>query len=157
MTVLRPATETDIAVLAPLWQEAWMAGHEAHVPAELTAQRTVESFAIRLKPLLEGTAVADRDGTVLGFCTLKGGELYQIMVSAEARGTGAAKLLMDDAFERQRARGYEAIWLDCAVGNERAAAFYRKTGWTLKETVIEPVETLGEPFPLKVWRFEYQL
>ncbi len=157
MTNLRPATEADISTLAPLWREAWIAGHADHVPAELTAQRTVESFAIRLKPLLDGTAVAERDGVILGFCALKGGELYQIMVSAEARGAGTAKLLMNDAFARQRAHGYEKIWLDCAVGNDRAAAFYRKNGWVLAKTVIEPVETLGEPFPLEVWRFEHVL
>jgi len=155
MTSLRPATAADIAVLAPLWHEAWVSGHAHTVPAELTAQRTVESFAVRLKPLLADTSVAERNGEILGFCSLKGSELYQIMVSASARGTGAAKLLMDDAIARQRDRGFTTIWLDCAVGNDRAAAFYRKSGWTLKETVTEPVETLGEPFPLRVWRFEF--
>ena len=38
-------------------------------------------------------------------------------------------------------------------GNDRAAAFYRKTGWQLSGTQTEMLETSAGEFPLEVWRF----
>lgn len=154
MISLRDATLDDLDVLAVLWRDAWIDGHAAHVPAELIEQRTLESFRIRLQRLLPDTRVAEKNGRIAGFCSLKGDELNQIMVARDARGSGVAAVLMTDAERRQRDRGHETVWLACAVGNDRAAAFYRKSGWRLARTESLPVETLGDPFPLEIWRFE---
>lgn len=157
MIELRDATVDDLDALAALWRDAWIDGHAAHVPAELLEQRTFESFRIRLERLLPDTRIAESGGRIAGFCSLKGDELNQIMVARDARGGGVAAVLMADAEQRHRDRGHGTIWLACAVGNDRAAAFYRKSGWRLTRTERLPVETLGEPFPLDIWRFEKTL
>ena len=88
---------------------------------------------------------------------LKGDELYQLYVSAEARGTGAAAALMADAESRLAGGGVELAWLACAGGNERAARFYEKCGWCRAGTVTyQPDAANGAP-ALEVWRYEKRL
>ena len=48
-------------------------------------------------------------------------------------------------------------WLACAIGNDRAARFYEKCGWTRMGTMINEAETSRGPFSLEVWRYEKQL
>ncbi len=96
-------------------------------------------------------------GAPLGFHLLKDDELYQFYLAAEARGTGAAAVLMADAETRLAARGVEIAWLACAIGNARAARFYEKTGWTMARIETVPTETSEGLFPLEVWRYEKRL
>jgi ribosomal protein S18 acetylase RimI-like enzyme len=93
----------------------------------------------------------------LGFCILRGAELYQLFVSVQARGSGAAAALMADAEARLSANGVETAWLACAIGNERAARFYEKCGWHRVGTMVNQAETLEGTFPLEVWRYEKSL
>jgi GNAT superfamily N-acetyltransferase len=88
---------------------------------------------------------------------LKGDELYQLYVSAQARGTGVAAALIADAEARLRAGGVQTAWLGCAIGNDRAARFYEKSGWHRAGTVVERLETSSGEFPLEVWRYEKSL
>jgi GNAT superfamily N-acetyltransferase len=88
---------------------------------------------------------------------LKGDELYQLYVSALARGTGVAAALIADAEARLRAGGVQLAWLGCAIGNDRAARFYEKSGWHRVGTVVERLETSSGEFPLEVWRYEKSL
>ena len=85
---------------------------------------------------------------------LRGEELYQFYVAAEARGTGLAAALIKDAEARLAARGAETAWLDCAIGNERAARFYEKHGWYRAATVVSRLDTANGPFDLEIWRYE---
>ena len=87
----------------------------------------------------------------------KDDELYQFYVSAEARGTGIAALLMRDAESTMCSRGVKNAWLACAIGNERAARFYAKQGWQLIGNKVIEVTIPGGLFPLEVWRYEKQL
>jgi ribosomal protein S18 acetylase RimI-like enzyme len=66
----------------------------------------------------------------------------------EARGSGAAQALLDDFIARARARGVQALELECFEKNERALRLYRSrgfkavhalNGWTL------PAGRLGGP------------
>ncbi|HXV64473.1 MAG TPA: GNAT family N-acetyltransferase [Vicinamibacteria bacterium] len=68
-------------------------------------------------------------GAPVGFCVVKGDELYQLYVSAQSRGAGVAAALIADAEARLVEDGVERAWLACAIGNERAARFYEKSGW----------------------------
>ncbi|MGN6520405.1 MAG: GNAT family N-acetyltransferase [Dokdonella sp.] len=97
--------------------------------------------------------IGERGGP-LGFHWIKGDELYQIYVAAEARGRGVAQALMRDAEACFLASGISRPWLACAIGNERAARFYRKAGWTMTGVECVPADTAEGPFPLDVWRFE---
>jgi ribosomal protein S18 acetylase RimI-like enzyme len=93
-------------------------------------------------------------GTPVGFYFLKGAELYQFYVAAEARGSEVAAILMADAETHLRQSGIKTAWLACAVGNLRAARFYEKSGWQRMETVTDEVEVPGGVFALEVWRYE---
>jgi ribosomal protein S18 acetylase RimI-like enzyme len=154
---VRPAYAAEIDHLARLWHEVWHESHAPLMPAELTRLRTLESFRERLQAALPDIYVVGPRGAPVGFCVIKGGELYQLFVSAQARGTGAAAALIADAEARLAERGVETAWLACAVGNVRAARFYEKSGWRLAGTIVNQTETSSGPFPLEVWRYEKPL
>lgn len=154
---VRPAEKTELDRLAAIWYDVWHETHAPLMPAELGRLRTLENFRDRLEAILPDIRVAGPLSKPLGFCIVKGDELYQLYLSADARGTGVAAALLADGEERIAAAGFDRTWLGCAVGNERAAKFYEKSGWTLAGTVRIEVETGEGPFPLEVWRYEKQL
>lgn len=101
--------------------------------------------------------VALADGEPLGFCIVEGDELYQLFVAAQARGSGVAAALMDDAEAAMAAAGVGTAWLACAIGNDRAARFYEKRGWHKVGTMRSRLPVPGGVFELEVWRFEKRL
>ena len=154
---VRSADERDLDQLAQVWFDGWHEAHAQIVPPELTRLRTLESFHDRLRAALPDVRVVDASGAPAGFSVLKGDELYQLFVSAQARGSGAAAALIADAELRLRANGVETAWLACAIGNERAARFYQKCGWHRVGTMLNQAETSAGTFPLEVWRYEKRL
>jgi ribosomal protein S18 acetylase RimI-like enzyme len=156
MTV-RPAEAAEIDHLAQVWYDGWQDAHARILPAELARIRTLESFRDRLEASLRDVRVVGPFPTPVGFCMLKGDELYQLYVSAEARGSGVAATLMADAEARLAGDGVELAWLACAVGNERAARFYEKCGWRRAGTVVYQPEAADGAPPLEVWRYEKRL
>jgi ribosomal protein S18 acetylase RimI-like enzyme len=156
MTV-RVAEELEIDRLAKVWYDGWQDAHAEILPAELGRLRTLESFRSRLQSALRSVRVIGPIGAPVGFCIVKGDELYQLYVSAESRGLGIAAPLLADAEARLSENGVETAWLACAIGNERAARFYEKRGWHRIGTMINELETASGTFPLKVWRYEKSL
>lgn len=154
---VRNAGASEIEHLAKIWYDGWQDAHAEILPQELKADRTLESFRERLPALLDDTRVIGPPGKPYGFCILKGDELYQLYFSADARGTGAAKMLMDDAERRLAESGIETAWLACAIGNDRAARFYEKCGWHRTGVVNNPVQLASGPFDLDVWRYQKSL
>jgi GNAT superfamily N-acetyltransferase len=151
---IRMAEEAELDHLAQLWYDGWQDAHARIVPAELTELRTLESFRERLQAMLSDVRVVGPVGAAVGFCAIKGDELYQLFVAAEARGKGVAAVLLADGEARLAANGVEIAWLACSVGNDQAARFYEKCGWRLVGNVTIPVETSNGPFLLEVWRYE---
>ena len=154
---VRNAEAAEIDQLARIWYDAWQDAHAQILPAALTRIRTLESFRDRLEAALANTRVVGGRGDPVGFCIVHDGELYQLFVSARARGTGAAAALVADAEARLSAVGVETAWLACAIGNERAARFYEKCGWQRTGIVTSQLDTPDGIFPLQVWRYEKQL
>ena len=154
---VRPADAGEIDHLAQLWHDAWHGSHAALAPAELVRLRTLASFRDRLAVMLPNISVAGPAGAPLGLCAIRADELYQLFVSSQAHGTGVAAALIADAEARLAARGVELAWLACAIGNDRAARFYEKSGWRNAGSFVMMSETSNGPFPVDQWRFEKQL
>jgi GNAT superfamily N-acetyltransferase len=155
---IRDAKLSEIGDLAKIWFDGWQDAHARIVPVELGRLRTLQSFDERLRAASTGVRVAETGGALLGFYFLKGAELYQFYVSAGARGSGIAAVLMADAETRLRERQVRIAWLACAIGNDRAARFYEKCGWLRIGTMTDHVEVQGGgTFALDVWRYEKSL
>lgn len=154
---LRDASADEVDRLARIWYDGWQDAHAAILPEELARLRTLESFHERLLARLATTRVAEIEGGVTGFCTLNGDELYQLFVTASARGSGVAAALVADAEQRLAEAGVETAWLGCAIGNDRAARFYEKCGWRRTGAAVVEVETSHGPFDLELWRYEKPL
>lgn len=148
---------THIEQAAQIWSAGWLDGHADIVPAELVEMRAREDFSPRLRCHAADTRVAVSGDQVLGFCSLKGDELYQMYVSSQARGLGVAQALMVDAEARLTQAGYQTTWLSCAVGNLRASRFYQKSGWSNAGLETVDLETSQGAFALQLWRFEKAL
>ena len=154
---LEAARPGDIPALAALWNSGWHEAHAAIVPQALTRLRTPDSFATRTARHLPATRVARDAGRLLGFSMIRGNELYQLYAAPAARGSGAARALVRDAEEIIRQAGHSRAVLACSIGNERAARFYSKCGWTCSGARDEELEVPDGSFTLTVWRFERRL
>ncbi len=151
---VRAADVSEIEPLATLWYDGWQDAHAPIMPAALARLRTLESFRERLGASLADVRVVGPRGAPVGFCILKGDELYQLYVAAPARGSGVAAALMADAEAALAARGVERAWLACAVGNDRAARFYEKSGWHRMGVVSYQPDAANGAGPIEVWRYE---
>ena len=131
MTVIvRPAVAADADVVAAIWYGGWRDGHLGHVPDELVAFRTEESFGTRAVERVADTTVALVSGEVAGFVMVVGDEVEQVYVSRDHRGSGVAGALLTEAERQVKANGHREAWLAVATGNARARRFYERSGWT---------------------------
>lgn len=152
--VMRNAVETDIPILAGIWNDGWQDGHAGLVPEKLARNRTLASFVRRLGKSLPQVRTAELDGNIVGFHLILDDELNQFFLAAEARGGGVADIMMADVEDRFRAMGYTSVWLACAIGNDRAARFYEKQGWVRARVVTSRLTTQEGDVDLDVWRYE---
>ena len=154
---VRKAQLEEVDALAQIWYEGWQDAHAAIVPAELARVRTLENFRGRLDRELEHVRVIGEIGKPLGFSMTKDDELYQLYVSRDARGTGAAQALIAEVETRLATHGVQTAWLACAIGNYRAARFYEKSGWHLARNFVSELPLPDGIFKLEVWRYEKKL
>ena len=148
---IRPATVADAARLTDL---AAITMREAfgppHNPVELVDEYIQSAITL---PILE-TELADPrswffvletdDQTPIGYAKLRRHSLPRRMPQPHRRnaveiqriyllqnqvGHGQGKILMNHCLDWARAGGYRAVWLGVWERNERALAFYRKTGF----------------------------
>ncbi len=147
----------SVAEMAEVWHLGWHDAHAEIVPAGLVKLRTRESFRSRSLEQYPKTRAAMAKGVLLGFVISRNDELYQMYVAEHARGRGVASALIADAEQLILRDGYPKAWLDCAIGNVRAARFYEKSGWINVGSIVTELDTSDGPFPLKVWRFEKEL
>jgi GNAT superfamily N-acetyltransferase len=127
--IIRPAIAEDAPAVADIWMAGWRDGHLGHVPDELVAVRTPETFQTRAAARVGDTAVAVVDGEIAGFVMVVGDEVEQVYVASSHRGSGLAGLLLTEAERLVAANGHQRAWLAVAPGNARARRFYERSGW----------------------------
>ncbi len=79
------------------------------------------------------TWVAERDGVVLGFCSLNveydTGEVDPVVVTKRARSKGVGTALLETAIEEARARGMRNVSIQPVARNVDAMRLYRRLGF----------------------------
>ncbi|GAA2793818.1 GNAT family N-acetyltransferase [Kribbella solani] len=154
MTVtVRPATAADAEAVAAVWYLGWQDGHLGHVPDELTALRTEESFGTRAAARVADTTVAVADGEIAGFVMVVGDEVEQVYVARDHRGSGVAGTLLAEAERQVRANGHDEAWLAAVTGNARARRFYERSGWTDAGAFDYAASIDGGTFPVPSHRY----
>ncbi|QQA44128.1 GNAT family N-acetyltransferase [Pelagovum pacificum] len=146
----RPATPGELDALAELWFDGWRDAHLDHVPAELTALRTLEDFRARLARMPDTVRVTGPEGAPTGFCAVRDNEIYQLFVAAGARGTGAAAALIADGEARIAAAGHREAMLDVVEQNARARRFYERCGWQVRGRELRTVDTSAGGFEMEL-------
>ena len=86
------------------------------------------------------TLVAEREGKIIGFVVVdrdRQGQAHIITIDvlAEARRSGLGSRLMAAAEERLRTLGCSVVFLETAVDNAAALAFYKRHGYTVIHTI----------------------
>jgi ribosomal protein S18 acetylase RimI-like enzyme len=153
----RPVQLGEYDALAALWHGAWHDGLGAIVPQALVEQRGLAQFRNRLDEIAPLSRVIGPVGAPLGFCTVKGAEINQLFVAAEARGTGLAVQLLQDGENRIARTGRREAVLDCHPHNHRAMKFYMAQGWRQSGIDMVDFETEAGPFPLQNMQFRKRL
>ena len=138
--IRRPDTQ-DLDTVSAIWLDA---NREAHdfIPASYWLGHLEEVRAALAQA--EVWAFADAAG-LLGFVGLQGDYIAAIFVRREARSRGVGRRLLDHV-----KAGHPRLSLRVYEKNQRAAAFYRREGFRLLETGVDP-ET-GEAELLLEWR-----
>lgn len=150
---LRSATRDDSRTVARIWADGWRDGHLGHVPDELAAIRTRESFEVRAAQRVADTVVAEVDGAVAGFVMVNGDEVEQVYVDEPHRGTAVASALLAEGERLVKAAGHGRAWLAVATGNTRARRFYEREGWTDEGEFDYPAASAGGPIPVPSHKF----
>lgn len=154
---VRRATDEDVADVARIWHTGWNDGHLGNVPDAILPYRQAEHFLSRTRERIPGTWLAERDGRIVGFVTVKHDELEQLFVDRDARGTGVAALLLRKGEEEIRRAGHSRAWLAVVAGNARARAFYARSGWHDTGPITYMAETADGPFAVPTRRYEIDL
>ncbi|HEX6684421.1 MAG TPA: GNAT family N-acetyltransferase [Candidatus Limnocylindrales bacterium] len=150
---IRGATQDDSRTVARIWADGWRDGHVGHVPDELTAIRTRESFDLRAAQRVADTVVAEVDGAVAGFVMVDADEVEQVYVDAAHRGSGVASALLAEGERLVKAAGHGKAWLAVATGNTRARRFYEREGWVDEGEFDYPAASSAGPIPVPCHKF----
>ncbi len=143
---LRVRADVDWASLADLWVASW---REAMPDIDFEARRPW--FLDHLRALEAAGAVTicafDSLNRLLGFvtCDPARANLDQLAVLPEEKGTGAARLLLNEA----RRLSPNGLVLDVNQDNARALAFYEREGFA------KIAEGMNPRSGLKTWRLRW--
>lgn len=154
---LRHAIADDAPAIAAIWCDGWRDGHLGHVPEDLIAFRTPESFRSRAAERLGDTVVAVAGEEIAGFVMVVGDEVEQVYVAAHHRGTGAAAVLLAEAERLVAGHGHSRAWLAVVAGNTRARRFYERCGWIDEGLFDYPAMTSVGPVPVPCHRYVKRL
>jgi len=134
----RPDEHAELTALAQRAKAHW--GYPGDALARWHHELTVTRASIESLP----TAVAERDGAVVGFFQLRldgaDATLEHLWVLPEQIGHGIGRLLLQRALDDTRAAGHDRLCIDA---DPHAEAFYRACGAVQVGEVAAPIE--GQP------------
>lgn len=131
--IIRPGRADDLPAIREVYARAARSAYATILSPE---QLDVMTADWRTPEPTHRLLVAEADGTVVGFVYVGSGEspgvgyVYDLFVDPPLHGTGVAGRLMESALEEMTSLGITMRMLWVIDGNDRAAAFYRRHGWT---------------------------
>lgn len=143
--------------MAAIWYAGWQDGHLGHVPEELVAIRTKETFWTRAAQRVADTTVLVVGDEIAGFVMVVGAEVEQVYVASSHRGSGIARTLLTEAERQVKAGGHHEAWLAVATGNARARRFYERSGWTDGGAFDYPASVERGTLPIPCHRYLKQV
>ena len=154
---LRSARTDDGKAMAAMWHDAWHDAHDDLVDPVWRRARDRGNFLSRIGGIIPNATVAERDGLILGYSSIREDEMHQLFVASGARGTGLATDLIRDAEQRLQENGVDRAWLFCVKGNSRAFRFYERMGWHETSEDFQSLEVGGTEYRVTVFRMEKDL
>jgi GNAT superfamily N-acetyltransferase len=143
--LVRAARTEDARGIATVHVLSWRAAYAGLVPQDVLDSLSIDDRAERWAQIIgeadqgSRTLVAERDGEIVGWASFGparesdgpgSGELWGIYALPSAWSSGVGHTLLD-AVERELAgAGHSTAYLWVLDGNERAATFYTRHGWT---------------------------
>jgi GNAT superfamily N-acetyltransferase len=143
MLSLRAARPEDADDVAGVHVRSWQAAYRGLLPdAYLDGLRPEDRASRytfgRLEPDQPRTIVAEHDGAIVGFATIRpsadadapdAGEVAALYVDPPMWRSGVGRLLIAEARDHLVRDGYREATLWVLVGNQRAQRFYCADGW----------------------------
>ena len=127
---IRDAAPEDKSAWRILWDD-YLAFYQVDLPGEVT-EHTWMRLMDPLSPLNARLAV--KNARIIGFAIhqhhpsswVAGDDCYleDLFVSADARGSGAGRALLDDLIELSRIRGWHRLYWHTSATNKQARALY---------------------------------
>ncbi|MCZ7645731.1 MAG: GNAT family N-acetyltransferase [Planctomycetota bacterium] len=146
---LRPAALDDARAIAEVHVASWRAAYKGLVPDAHLDGLNVETRTVKFREWLEAAGVPERRTWVLeeagrvighgetqpardaGLDPARVAELCAIYLHPAAWGRGGGRLLLAEALDDLRARGFEACVLWVLENNARSRRFYEIAGFAL--------------------------
>jgi diamine N-acetyltransferase len=142
----RPGTSSDASRLAEFATRAFTHTYAAFNSAADMRDYVATSYGVdqQTRELADPamiTVLAELGDSLIGYVQLRRkdvpscvtheapAEIYRFYVDASAHGKGVAQRLMDESLAAARDLGAKHLWLGVWEQNERAIAFYRKSGF----------------------------
>ncbi len=98
-------------------------------------------------PKRGATWVAERDGQVLGICSLnteyEGGEIDPVVVALDERSKGIGQALLETAIEEAKTRGMNSVSIQPVARNVDAMRLYRRMGFRILGHIDMTLELRG--------------
>lgn len=155
---IRLAGPADIPAAAALHIESCLDIYRGFVPDDVHA--TVLPANLRriwdaeTLPGGDFILLAELGGRVVGLATIRDRDpayVDHFHVRPDLKGKGIGRALWRAAVAEMRARGKTSAWLDFAVGNDAAGAFYAAMGGEIGEEIAG--DLFGAPLPARVVRW----
>ncbi len=153
---VREARIDDAWEIARVHVRAWQEAYRGIVPDDrleaLSVNRRAENWSERFRHGLTGrfTYVADGDGELAGFCTVReedaaeGREVVSLYVDPGVQRRGVGTALLYRALDRLRDEGWTEVRLWVFAANRAARAFYARHGFETDGSTQMRIEGVPE-------------